>query len=209
MTHVEFLSLFVPASLALNFYPGPNNVFALSNAARYDLPTALRASLGRQLAYGGLVAALALGVGALVLASPAIFVALRILAALFLLWIGTRMLARARGSRMGRTGISGGDGEHLFRDEFTVAFLNPKPVIVLLPFLPVLIAPGHAVSIGVLAAGLLFLALEFAAALAYGWAGRHLAGALAAGSGRLWLDRAGAASVILAGLVLGASVLRP
>lgn len=207
MSPVEFLSLFVPASLALNFYPGPNNVFALSNAARHGLGASLRASLGRQLAYGGLVAALALGLGALVTRSPDVFLALRLAAALFLVVIGLRLWLRSAPRPVAVDGRRRETAGRLFRDEFTVAFLNPKPLIVLLPFLPVLVAPDHLVSVGVLAAGLLFLALELAAAAAYGLAGRHLAAAADSPRGRLWIDRAGAISVVAAGLGLALSTL--
>lgn len=208
MTTLEFLSLFVPASLILNLYPGPNNMFALANAASHDVGTAVRASLGRQLAFAGIVAALALGLGALILRSPSVFLGLELLCASFLLWLGLGMLRRAPAAGVidGRRAAS--DTWSMFRDEFQVAFANPKPVIVLLPFLPYLITPGRVVSGAVLAAGCLFIALEGTAALFYALAGRRLAGVANTTKGRLWLNRAGAVSVILAGVLLAMAAIR-
>lgn len=200
----DFLSVFVPASLALNFYPGPNNIFALSNAARHDLGTSMFASLGRQAAYAGLVVVLALGLGALVVASPLIYRALALAGAAFLFWLGVRMLIRTT-----RPAVEGSpaaqvapDRKQLWRDEFTVAFANPKPLIVLVPFLPGMIVPGEIASGAVFAAGALFLGLEAVAALTYGVAGRRFGWMATSLEGRRWLDRAGGISVILAAALL-------
>lgn len=206
----DFLSVFVPASLALNFYPGPNNIFALSNAARHDLGTSMFASLGRQAAYAGLVVVLALGLGALVVASPLIYRALALAGALFLGWLGVRML-----SRTARPAVEGSpaaqvapDRKQLWRDEFTVAFANPKPLIVLVPFLPGMIVPGEITSGAVFAAGALFLALEMFAALTYALVGRNFSWMATSVKGRRWLDRAGGVSVIFAGMLLARTAIQ-
>ena len=205
----EFLSVFVPASLALNFYPGPNNIFALSNAARHDLGTSVFASLGRQVAYAGLVVVLALGFGALVVSSPLVYRALAMLGAMFLGWLGVRMLTRTtRPEIPGSWAQVAPNRRQLWRDEFTVAFANPKPLIVLVPFLPGLIAPGQIASADVLAAGALFLALEAVAALTYALVGRNFGWVATSVAGRRWLDRAGGVSVILAGLLLAQTALK-
>lgn len=204
----DFLSVFVPASLALNFYPGPNNIFALSNAARHDLGTSVFASLGRQAAYAGLIVSLALGLGALVVASPLVYRGLALAGAVFLGWLGVRMLRRTTRPQVpGSRALAAPDRVQLCRDEFTVAFANPKPLIVLVPFLPGLIAPGEITSSAVLAAGTLFLGLEAVAALTYGVAGRRFGWMATSVEGRRWLDRAGGVSVILAGLLLARTAL--
>lgn len=205
----DFLSLFVPASLALNFYPGPNNIFALSNAARHDLGTAFIASLGRQAAYAGLVAGLALGLGSLVVASPGVFRGLALLGAVFLGWLGVKMLSRSTVVEMPGDRVQDVPNRaQLCRDEFTVAFANPKPLIVLLPFLPGLIVPGQTASGAVLIAGALFLVLEAVAALTYALVGRKFGWMATSVAGRRWLDRAGGVSVILAGMLLAQTALK-
>ncbi len=205
----EFLSVFVPASLALNFYPGPNNIFALSNAARHDLGTSVFASLGRQAAYAGLIALLAVGLGSLVVASPVVFRGIALFGACFLGWLGIRMLTRtSRAEAPGYSALAAPDRVQLCRDEFTVAFANPKPLIVLVPFLPGLIVPGEITSGAVLAAGALFLTFEAVAALTYGLAGRRFEWMATSDAGRRWLDRAGGISVILAGTLLAHTAIK-
>lgn len=204
----EFLSVFVPASLALNFYPGPNNIFALANAARHDLGTSLFASLGRQVAYGGLVLLLALGLGALVVASPVVYRMLALLGAAFLCWLGVRMLVRTSSPEVPGSWVQTAPNlAQLWRDEFTVAFANPKPLIVLVPFLPGMIVPGQLTSGAVLASGALFLVLEALAALTYAVVGRKFGWMATSVEGRRWLDRAGGISVILAALLLAYAAL--
>lgn len=197
-----FLMLFVPASLAINFYPGPNNLFALANAANFGVKESLRASLGRQLAFAMLVVALAAGLGALFVASPTVFLVLKIAGAAFLVWLGIKMLLRPPDLPEAASLLDDGERKRMLRDEFMVAFANPKPVIVLLPFLPQLVAPGATASFGIAAAGVLFLVLEGAAALAYAVAGIRLTEFAQRPEGRLWLNRAGAAAVIASALLI-------
>jgi len=198
----DFLLLFVPASLAINFYPGPNNLFALANAASFGLGPSMRASLGRQAAFLLLVAALAAGLGALFVASPSVFLALKVAGAAFLVWLGVKMLWTPPPMPPAAGLIDAGERRRMMRAEFTVAFANPKPVIVLLPFLPQLVSPGHALSLGVAAAGALFLLLEFAAAFAYAQAGIRAASLFQSAAGRLWLNRAGAAAAIASAVLI-------
>lgn len=209
MISADYLSVFIPASLAINLYPGPNNIFALSNSARHGIGIAMVASLGRIAAIGGLILLLALGGGALLLKSPQVFLGLKVLGAAFLIWLGVNMLLRATKA----VALDGAETSPalgpMMRDEFTVAFANPKPVIVLLPFLPTLVSTGHWTSGGVLMAGALFLLLEAFAAFAYAVAGRRMAWIVTSETGRLWLDRAGGISVILAAaLLLVSGVMR-
>jgi len=208
MISADFLSVFIPASLAINLYPGPNNIFALSNAARHGIGIAMMASLGRFAAFGGLILLLALGVGALFLKSPQVFFALKIAGAAFLVWLGVKMLLRPSTALVLDSPATTADLGQLFRDEFMVAWANPKPLIVLLPFLPMLITPGDWTSGGVFLAGALFLVLEGIAAFAYAVAGRRMTWILTSETGRLWLDRAGGVSVILAAVLLLVSDLK-
>jgi len=201
-----FLATFVLASLAINLYPGPNNIFALSNAARGGVGPAMQASLGRHVAYAALIALLALGLGSLIVAMPAVFVTLKAAGAAFLVWLGVKILVRSASpaDTPRSDGIAMAPGA-AFSDELVVAFANPKPLLVLLPFLPGLVMPGQLLSPKVAVAGGLFLVLEAAAALIYAGAGFYFAAIAASERGRRWLDRAGGVAVIAsAGLLIGA-----
>lgn len=197
-----FLTLFIPASLAINFYPGPNNLFALTNAANFGVRESLRASAGRQFAFGLLVVALGAGLGRLLIASPTLFLILKCVGAVFLVWLGIKMLFMPPALPEAAGVLDGKMRSKMFWDEFAVAFANPKPVIVLLPFLPQLVDRTVTVSLGVALAGALFLMLESAAALLYAIAGIRLSGIARLPAGRLWLNRVGAVAVMASAFIV-------
>ena len=202
-----FTVLFIASSLAINFYPGPNNLFSIANAARFGLAESLKASLGRQAAFALLILLLGIGLGALFVASPRVFLALKLIGAAFLLWLGVKLLLRepaplaaADNGRVDRH-----ERRRMLLDDFQIAFANPKPVLVMLPFLPQLVPAGHVASVKIFAAGALFLVLEAVAALAYALVGMRLTWLAQTLEGRRWLNRAGGAAVIAAaGLLLAA-----
>lgn len=198
----SLLVLFLPASLAINLYPGPNNLFALTNAANFGLVESLRASAGRQIAFGLIVVALVAGLGNLLVASPTLFLGLKCAGAAFLIWLGIKMLYMPPALPETAGNLDGNMRSRMLWDEFAVAFANPKPVIVLLPFLPQLVDRSVTVSLGVAIAGALFLILESGAALLYAIAGIRLSGVARHPAGRLWLNRVGAAAVIASAFII-------
>lgn len=97
-------AIFIPAAFALNMYPGPNNVLAMTHGARYGFGTALVASAGRFPAFGGFVLGAAVGLGALLATSAELFTALKLVGAVYLVWLGIRMLRPAPRTCRRRTG---------------------------------------------------------------------------------------------------------
>jgi threonine/homoserine/homoserine lactone efflux protein len=59
--NLDVWPIFVPAAFALNMFPGPNNVLAMSNAARHGFATAVIASAGRFPPFAGFVLGAAIG----------------------------------------------------------------------------------------------------------------------------------------------------
>jgi threonine/homoserine/homoserine lactone efflux protein len=89
-----------------------------------------------------------------------------------------------------------------------VAYANPKPLIVMLPFLPKLVPVGRLVSKDVFIVGALILLLELVATVCYGVAGLRLRRLTSSAEGLLWFNRiagtlvvASAALILYAGLV--------
>lgn len=71
--------------------PGPNNVMVMASAARYGVRRTLPHVLGVTLGFPAMLALVGVGMGALVLASPAIQRGLEILGAALMLWIAWRI----------------------------------------------------------------------------------------------------------------------
>ncbi|QTD45020.1 LysE family translocator [Ottowia testudinis] len=197
------LLLFVTAGLLLNITPGPDAMFIVANAVRAGARAGVVAALGISAGCLVHVAAAALGVSALLVASSAAFGALKWAGAIYLVWVGVQMLRSARRSdasisiaaRVGQESARGRfDAQTplgaVFRRGFLTNVLNPKVALFFLAFVPQFIAPGTAQPAGVfLALGLLFslngLIVCICWALAAAWAARR-AGAVQRAT--RWLD---------------------
>jgi threonine/homoserine/homoserine lactone efflux protein len=144
------LAAYVVAATALALSPGPDTMFVLASSASGGARSGVAATLG--IASGALVHATlaALGVSALIAASPVAFDVLRICGAVYLLWIGGKALVSfVQGLRAGDASSASGSGERDFwsayRRGLTTNILNPKVGIFYVAFLPQFANPelGH------------------------------------------------------------------
>lgn len=166
---------FFAASLVLAIVPGPDNVFVLLHAASRGQRAGLLAVLG--LCSGLLVhtAAVALGLAAVLAASPRAFTALTVLGAAYLLWLAWQSW-RAPVSTLGGPVTPTLSDAQTLRRGFLMNVSNPKVAIFFVAFLPQFADPdrGNMVlqicvlgSVFMLAALLVFgIIASFAAALA-------------------------------------------
>ena len=95
MPDLHHLLLFIAAGLLLNLTPGPDVMFIVASAVRGGLRAGVAAALGIGAGCLVHVAAAALGVSALLLASGTALAALKWLGALYLVWMGAQMLRAA------------------------------------------------------------------------------------------------------------------
>jgi threonine/homoserine/homoserine lactone efflux protein len=202
--------LFVPACFAINMAFGPNNVLSLSNGAREGVRLSVFAASGRLVAFAAMIAVAGLGLGALLLASQALFTVIKLAGAAYLVWIGIKlirsgpaMLARAADEAPGGPGTF----RRLARQEFLVAAGNPKAILVFTAFFPQFVdAHAYAASFALL--GATFLLLELVAIAVYAMLGARL-GSMAGGArGFRWFNRVSGALMIGFGVTL-AFVRRP
>ncbi|MEK9723270.1 MAG: LysE family translocator [Rhodospirillaceae bacterium] len=130
----ETLGLFFLAAVALALAPGPDNIFVLTQSALHGRRAGLFVTLG--LCAGLLVhtAAVALGVAAVLAASPTAFLTLKLVGAGYLLYLAWMAF---------RAGATALDGEAppltssaLFRRGIVMNVTNPKVAIFFLAFLP-------------------------------------------------------------------------
>jgi threonine/homoserine/homoserine lactone efflux protein len=210
---LENYALFAPACFAINMAFGPNNVLSLSNGAREGVRISVFAATGRLVAFAAMIAIAGLGLGALLLASQALFTALKLAGAAYLVWIGIRLLRSGPALLVREDGATdagaGGTGtfRRLAKQEFLVAAGNPKAILVFTAFFPQFVDPHHyAASFALL--GATFLLFEFVAIAIYALLGARL-GTMAGGAGRLrWFNRVSGALMIFFGAML-AFVRRP
>ncbi len=161
------LGVFVAASLALLIVPGPAVLYIVGRSLNHGRQAGVLSVLG--ICTGTLfhVVAAALGLTAVLRASPIAFSAIRYAGAAYLVWLGVRAL------RSGEPSIESApvpnDGPlQIFRQGVLVNVLNPKTALFFLAFLPQFVNPARgAVGGQVLLLGGLFVLLSLASDTAY------------------------------------------
>lgn len=205
---VQHLGAFVVAGLLLNATPGPDLLYTASAAARGGRAAGWVAALGVSTGCLVHVGLGALGVTALLAASPGALGALKLAGAAWLAWLGWRML-RAQAPAV-RDDADAGDRHArplaaVFRDAVLINLLNPKVALFVVAFVPQFIAPGapHP-GLAFVALGLLFVAngtlvTGVLGTLAAAAAHRVRAGGGLGARAARWLPRAVGAALIALG----------
>jgi threonine/homoserine/homoserine lactone efflux protein len=181
--------------------PGPTVLLALTNGSRYGVRASLPGMLGAVLSDFVLIAAVAIGLGALLAASEFWFSVVKWTGVAYLAYLGIQLL-RSRGTFT----VSGDSSpaerppaRAVFLRSFLVAATNPKGYLFFSAFLPQFVAPAQPQLPQYVTLALTFAAIDLAVMLAYAAAGAQAIRVLRA-RGVLWLDRlCGGALLALAG----------
>jgi len=189
---IHDLWLFIVAGLVLNITPGPDMALILARSTQGGARSGIAAALG--IGTGALVhiAASAIGISAILLASAAAFTALKVLGALYLIAIGLRMLwGPARTAAAGSQRTAGPPLCTVFAQGFLTNVLNPKVAIFFLAFLPQFIDAGSPSKVAAfITLGLCFDILGTMWNLTVAWSCARLAAATWFPRFQAWLERA-------------------
>lgn len=183
--------------------PGPTVLLALANGSRLGVRASLPGMAGAVLSDFVLIAAVALGLGALLAASQFWFAVVKWVGVAYLAWLGLRLL-RSRGAlqlpaEAPQGAAQRASGRGVFLRSLLVAVTNPKGYLFFSAFLPQFIDPAEPQVPQYAALALTFAAIDFGVMLAYAAAGAR-AVRLLKQRGVLWLDRlCGGALLALAG----------
>jgi threonine/homoserine/homoserine lactone efflux protein len=165
MPDASHLVLFFAAALAIAVTPGPGIFYVAARTLAGGRAAGLASSFGTGL--GGLVhvAAGALGVSALVMASAEAFTLLKLAGAAYLVWLGLKTIREAGVEAPADTAGAGGSASsagagRAFRDGVVVEALNPKTAAFFLAFIPQFIDPAQGVALQFAALGLFSVALN-------------------------------------------------
>ena len=136
------LALFIATALAIAISPGPGIFYVAARTLAGGRSEGLASSFGTGL--GGLVhvAAGAIGVSALVMASAEAFTVLKLAGAVYLVWLGIKAIREAR-RPFEATSVTTGTAR-AFREGIVVEALNPKTAAFFLAFLPQFVDPAAA-----------------------------------------------------------------
>lgn len=157
----HLLQLYLAAAVVLVLAPGPDTLLVLSRGLTEGRRAALVATAGITL--GNVVQAVlaALGVSALIAASPVLFDTLRYAGAAYLAWIGGRALwavanARRRGAAAPPEAPPPAPMRRVLVNALLTNLLNPKVILFYLAFVPQFVAPERGmVAVQILLLGLI------------------------------------------------------
>jgi threonine/homoserine/homoserine lactone efflux protein len=173
--HAHTWFVFLAATVAICLAPGPDMLFVVASAARGGARSGLDAVRGITTAMALHVAAASLGLSALFAASAGAFNVLRVVGAIYLVWLGINALRGGGASRA--SAVPSGEA---FRRGFLTNVSNPKVIVFFAAFLPQFVVPGAGpVAMQLLELGAVFagvgLAFDISIAFAAGALGAKFA----------------------------------
>jgi threonine/homoserine/homoserine lactone efflux protein len=132
---------FALATLAFAFMPGPAILYMSAQTLAYGHRAGLLAALGIHLGCYVHIAAASAGLATLLHHAPALYSLVRMAGALYMLWLGGRMIFPAGPEE--ETEVSARH-RRVLCDSITVEILNPKTALFFLTFLPQFVDPQAA-----------------------------------------------------------------
>ena len=137
MVPVENLWAFVLASVVLIVIPGPSVLFVIGRSLALGRLGGLLSVVGNALGMVPLVAAVALGVGALVAQSVVIFTIIKFAGALYLVYLGIQAIRhRADAAAAVNGGVAPRSHWRQLAEGFVVGITNPKTIAFFVAVLP-------------------------------------------------------------------------
>lgn len=129
---------FIIASVGLTLLPGPDNLFVLSLSAVHGAKTGLPTALGMAFGNFAHTAAVALGLSALIIASPIAFSTIKTLGVTYLLYLAWQSWHNPMhiSSNSSEAGYATQSSFKLFQRGVLMNLLNPKVALFFLAFFP-------------------------------------------------------------------------
>ena len=200
MVPLENLAAFLVASVVLILIPGPSVLFVIGRTLALGRLGGLISVLGNALGMVPLVAAVALGVGALVAQSVVVFTVIKFAGALYLVYLGIQAIRHR--NRTAEAAMSGALPRSHWRhlgEGFVVGITNPKTIAFFVAVLPQFVdLESGSVPLQMIELGLVFFVIALMSDAVW---------ALAAAGARTWFGkspkRIAALSATGGGLMIG------
>jgi threonine/homoserine/homoserine lactone efflux protein len=176
------LIAFAIASIVLIEIPGPSLLFALGRALSAGRREAILSVVGNALGLLVQVAAIAVGLGAVVAASATAFTVLKLVGGVYVAYLGVQAIRHRRDARLA---LDAPVSDPLstwraLRTGMIVGCTNPKTVVFFVAFLPQFVNSHHAAGPQLLVLGLIFAVLAVASDTCW---------VLAASRAKAWFSR--------------------
>jgi threonine/homoserine/homoserine lactone efflux protein len=130
---------FVVAFTIFLLIPGPGNLALVSSTSKGGIAGGLGATMGVILGDQVLLWLAVAGVAAILMAYPTAFEAVQWLGAIYLGWLGIRMVL----AKPGAAPILNIKPHHYLRQALLITVLNPKAIVFYMAFFPLFVDPVH------------------------------------------------------------------
>ena len=130
---------FLAAVIVFLAIPGPGNLVLITSTGKGGIAGGMGATFGVIAGDQVLLWAAVAGVSALMVAYPAAFHSVQWLGALYLTWLGLKMLL----AKPGGASILQIKPRHYFRQAMVITLLNPKAIVFYLAFFPLFVDPAR------------------------------------------------------------------
>ncbi|MEJ3405296.1 LysE family translocator [Rathayibacter sp. YIM 133350] len=182
MVPASNLLAFALASVVLIAIPGPSVLFVIGRSLALGRAGGILSVVGNALGMIPLVIAVALGIGAIVAASVAVFTAVKFAGAAYLVYLGVQAIRHRHDAAAAATGeVAPRPAWRLLGEGFIVGVTNPKTIAFFVAVLPQFVdARSGAPAVQLVELGLVFVALALCCDSIW---------ALAAGTARDWFAR--------------------
>jgi threonine/homoserine/homoserine lactone efflux protein len=127
---------FAVATVILAITPGPDMALQLSRAINYGRAHGLAAMFGAMAGIMVHTTLVAFGISVLIIAAPPLFLALKIVGALYLLWLAYQAIVHGGGLRIAEAAKRPPTVWQSFATGLGINLLNPKVVLFFVTFLP-------------------------------------------------------------------------
>ncbi|WP_328608150.1 LysE family translocator [Amycolatopsis sp. NBC_00345] len=184
MVTTAHLAAFAALTFLMVVVPGPSVLFTISRALTVGRRDALLTVVGNATGVYTQVVAVAFGLGVLVTTSAAVFTAIKLAGAAYLVYLGVQAIRKRRKlteAMASTVRAAPGRTWAVLRDGFVVGFANPKSIVFLAAILPQFVDAGAgSVPAQMLLLGICLPAIALATDSVW---------AVAAGTARSWFAR--------------------
>lgn len=172
---------FAIAAFVLAITPGPDMALQLSRALNYGRSHGIACAFGGMAGIAVHTTLVALGISVLIVAAPPLFLALKIVGAIYLIWLAIQTVRAKGGFRIAAAEARTPTLGQSFWAGVMIDVLNPKVVLFFVTFLPQFIhsgdtnAPGKLVFLGIELIVIL-LPMSLAVVFSASWIAKALTG---------------------------------
>jgi RhtB (resistance to homoserine/threonine) family protein len=187
------LLVYVGVVVAIILLPGPDTAVVTKNALMHGRDAALGSAVGVNVGLSVWTLGTALGVAAVIRSSATVYDSLKLIGAMYLIWIGLRALWDSRRVTHGARTAAGPsrtlDGRGGFRQGMITNLANPKVGIFFTSLLPQFVSAGHPALPQMLFLGAIFVVLNVVWMCGYALAAVRLSDVLSRARVKAALDR--------------------